>query len=115
MSVENIGTWLGFLEAIPTPQSPTDGSPVPELPSHHMNTIFGLYAQRIRDDVFNFLVVTLPEILDIHGVSAADDKADKSGRDILLQIFSRVPFEMFKAAVESPTFAIGIVQTLSVD
>jgi len=41
-------------------------------------------------------------------VSPADPSAPPSGgREALLQVYSRVPFDMFKAAVESPQFQIG--------
>lgn len=100
MSVETIGDWVDFIDALP---SSTDGSTTPDLPS---TSIFGQYAQRLRDDVFHFLVVTLPEVLDVQR-TPQESSSGPSGRDILLQIFSRVPFEMFKSAVESPTFMIG--------
>jgi hypothetical protein len=100
MSVETIGTWLEFVDTIP-PQ--TDGTVTPELPSA---SIFGQYAQTLRDDVFHFLVVTLPEVLEVQRPHQ-DPSSGPSGRDVLLQIYSRVPFEMFKSAVESPTFIIG--------
>ena len=100
MSVETIGGWLEFVDTIP-PQ--TDGTVTPELPS---TSIFGQYAQTLRDDVFHFLVVTLPEVLEVQRPHQ-DPSSGPSGRDVLLRIYSRVPFEMFKSAVESPTFLIG--------
>jgi hypothetical protein len=100
MSVETIGGWLEFVDTIP-PQ--TDGTVTPELPS---TSIFGQYAQTLRDDVFHFLVVTLPEVLEVQRPHQ-DPSSGPSGRDVLLRIYSRVPFEMFKSAVESPTFIIG--------
>jgi len=111
LSVENIGSWLDFLDTMPRqpPSSPSSSeAPLKVSP----NTVFGPFAQRLQDDVFHFLVVTLPEILDIHNPEAAHPELSgttpgKTGREILLQIFSRVPFEIFKAAVESPTFHIG--------
>lgn len=100
MSVETIGGWLEFVDTMP-PQ--TDGTITPELPS---TSIFGQYAQTLRDDVFHFLVVTLPEVLEVQRPHQ-EPSSGPSGRDVLLQIYSRVPFEMFKSAVESPTFVIG--------
>ncbi|KAF4576447.1 hypothetical protein EYR36_004424 [Pleurotus pulmonarius] len=103
LSVDNIGHWIEFIGSLPPP---SDGSTTPEpLPT----TIFGAYADRLREDVFHFLVVTLPEILDVRGTSTPQTQQPQgpSGREVLLQIFSRVPFEIFKAAVESPTFQIG--------
>lgn len=119
ISIENIGEWLEFVEAIP-PSS--DGSSTPIEP-HQMQpqpsrtAVFGPYAQRLRDDVFHFLVVRLPSILNVNGLSTpATPQADASapsdaGRDTLLQIYARVPFDLFKAAVESPTFQIGMSHT----
>ncbi|TFK72180.1 hypothetical protein BDN72DRAFT_836572 [Pluteus cervinus] len=100
ISVESIGSWLEFIDVIPSVGE--DGTPS-EVPPP---TVFGTYVQRLRDDVFHFLVVTLPGVLDMHG-SQEDVANGPSGRDILLQVFSLVPFEMFKAAIESPTFQIG--------
>lgn len=95
---------MEFVDTIPMS---SDGSSIPDLPR---TSVFGLYAQRLRDDVFHFLVVSLPQILQIEaqGDPAQTQPHEPNGRDVLLQIFSRVPFEMFKAAVESPTFPIGM-------
>jgi hypothetical protein len=92
ISVDTIGSWLEFLETIPSPASPVDGSSPPHVSIPQRHTVFGVYAQRIRDDVFHFLVVTLPQVLDVQG--SLENTSDTSGRDILLQIFSRVPFEV---------------------
>ncbi|KAJ7343628.1 hypothetical protein DFH08DRAFT_873250 [Mycena albidolilacea] len=102
ISVDTIGEWLSFIDTIPPP---SDGTTTPDLTQ---TSIFGPYGQRLRDDVFNFLVVTLPQSLDIHPDSS---KAGGNGRDMLLQIFSRVPFDLFKTAMESPAFEIGSDQT----
>ncbi|KAJ7046631.1 hypothetical protein C8F04DRAFT_1023308 [Mycena alexandri] len=98
MRVDTIGDWLQFIDTIP---SPSDGASAAELTQ---TSIFGSYGQRLREDVLNFLVVTLPQSLDIQ-----PDSSSKSGpgRDMLLQIFSRVPFDLFKTVMESPTFEIG--------
>jgi len=98
MSIDTIGAWLEFVDSIP---SPSDGSSTPDIAS---TSVFGQYAQRLKDDVFHFLVVTLPEVLE---VQRGGLDPSSGGRDVLLQIFSRVPFEMFKTAIESPIFAIG--------
>ncbi|KAG7452684.1 uncharacterized protein BT62DRAFT_998704 [Guyanagaster necrorhizus] len=106
INVSTIGSWLEFVDTLP-PSSP-DGSSTPDIPPV---TVFGHFAQRIRDDVFHFLVVTLPEVLEVQttpdSVPPTPSGSGPSGREVLLQVFSRVPFEMFKAAVESPTFNIG--------
>lgn len=98
ISVDTIDEWLQFIDTIPPP---SDGTSTPDLTQ---TSIFGPYGQRLRDDVFNFLVVTLPQTLDIQPESS---QSGVNGRDMLLQIFSRVPFDLFKTAVESPTFEIG--------
>jgi len=100
ISVETIDEWLKFTDTIP---SSTDGSLTPEL---SLTSVFGHYAQRLRDDVFQFLVVTLPNLLEVNS-SESDPSRDHTGRDTLLRIFSLVPFDMFKSAVESRAFEIG--------
>lgn len=102
LSVETIGSWLQFLESIPA--SSNDGS---ATPSEAQPTIFGHYGQKLRDDVFHFLVVTLPEVLEVRQPQPAADASGSTGRDVLLQVYAQVPFELFKTAVESPTFNIG--------
>jgi hypothetical protein len=69
--------------------------------------------------VLEYLVVTLPAALNILQRGPANGTVSPSpephspssqhgsGRDTLLDIFSRVPFDLFKAAVESPAFQIG--------
>ena len=103
ISLETITEWLGFIDSIPL--SP-DGSLTPQTP---LTCVFGDYARRLREDVFHFLVVTLPSTLDIYSSAGSESGSPQghSGRDTLLQIFALVPFDMFKAAVESPTFQIG--------
>ncbi|KAF8352308.1 hypothetical protein F5887DRAFT_1172004 [Amanita rubescens] len=77
-----IGEWLNFAESIP----PTaDGTATP--------------------DAVNLIVVMLPDTLEIH--KPPHEQTGQTGRDLLLQIYARAPFELFKAAVESPTFQIG--------
>lgn len=105
LSVETIGAWLDFIDAIPPP--PSNGSASPEA----VPTVFGHFAQRLREDVFHFLVVTLPEVLEVRQPPQPDAVAGSTGRDVLLQVYAQVPFEMFKTAVESPTFNIGSDQS----
>ncbi|KAF5324501.1 hypothetical protein D9611_004286 [Ephemerocybe angulata] len=104
LSVDTIGAWLKFVEAIP--HQPANGS---VTPSEVIPTVFGHYAQRLRDDVFHFLVVTLPEVLEVrqNPQPQPDATSGETGRDVLLQVYAQVPFDMFKSAVESPTFNIG--------
>ncbi|EEB89098.1 hypothetical protein MPER_12847, partial [Moniliophthora perniciosa FA553] len=102
ISVDTIDSWLEFTESL----SSSNGENTPDVSRAR---IFGPYAQRLRDDIFHFLVVTLPEVLEIsspHGPAQGT-----SNREVLLQIFSRVPFDMFKEAAESPSFQIGSDQS----
>lgn len=96
ISVGTISGWVEFIDSLPSPAEGA-GSDLPK-------TIFGLYAQRLKDDVLSFLVDTLPESLEVHETQT--ETSGVQGRDVLLQIYSRVPFEMFKTAVESPSFRV---------
>ncbi|KAF9264746.1 hypothetical protein L218DRAFT_957947 [Marasmius fiardii PR-910] len=101
ISVDTIETWLEFTESFTSSNGDSsDVSPV---------RIFGHYAQRLRDDIFHFLVVTLPEVLEVSLDGNSPQKPDR--REVLLQIYSKVPFELFKEAVESPKFQIGSDQS----
>ena len=116
ISIENIGEWLEFVEAVP---ASSDGSSTPIEP-HQMQqpsrtAVFGPYAQRLREDVLSFLVTRLPSILNVGGMStpvtpqpdANGGAPSDAGRDTLLQIYARVPFDLFKAAVENRDFPLG--------
>lgn len=118
ISLENISEWLEFVDAIP---SPSDGSSTPvephQLPSPR-TAVFGPYAERLRDDILNFLVVVLPRSLNVNSVSSpatpqSESQPSDAGRDTLLQVFARVPFDLFKTAIESPLFDIGGVLLFS--
>lgn len=103
LNVDTVVEWLKFVDFPPTSSdglSPTD---------MHSTSVFGIYAQRLRDDIFNYLVVTLPNFLEVQSASTSESGSPHGmgGRDTLLRIFSLVPFDMFKTAVESPTFQIG--------
>ena len=102
ITVETIGGWVDFIDTIP---SSTNGLTTPDLPK---TTIFGFYAHRLKEDVYHFLVDTLPEILEVQHTPSEASSSGQNGRDVLLQIYSRVPFEMFKTAVESPNFRPGV-------
>jgi hypothetical protein len=103
MNVDSIAEWLKFVDS---PATSSDGMSPADM---HSTSVFGIYAQRLRDDIFNYLVVTLPNALEVHSASPAEPglSQDTSDRDTLLRVFSLVPFDMFKTAVESPTFQIG--------
>lgn len=98
--------WLEFVDS--TRGAGGDGASTPDLPT---TSVFGVYAQRLRDEVFHYLVVMLPEVLEVQNPSQ-DSPSGRTGRDALLQVYSQVPFEMFKSAVESPTFQIGVYNFL---
>jgi len=116
-----INEWLEFVESVSYTQPQNDSaSPSVNVQSITSTTsVFGPYAPRLRHDVLEYLVVTLPAALNIHqrdpangNVSPSPDSPSPSsqygpGRNTLLDIFSRVPFDLFKTAVESPTFQIG--------
>lgn len=119
ITLDTIAPWLEFVNAltglpgggsasssgVSTPVSPGPPPPPPM-------SVFGLYAERMREDVFDFLVVQLPSMLGVSAPppgtpAAAPPPESAGGRDTLLQIFARTPFELFKSAVESPAFQIG--------
>ncbi|TDL27582.1 hypothetical protein BD410DRAFT_782706 [Rickenella mellea] len=110
ITVDTINEWIDFVDSL----TPTDGTATPsELPR---TTIFGPYAARLRNDLFHFLIVTLPTVLAAHSPPELNGASHGSGppvttggpgRETLLQIFSRVPFDLFKSAIESPSFQIG--------
>lgn len=84
ISVETLPLWLDFASSLP------DDNNTP--------SVFGTYAQRLKDVVFEYLVVSLPS---------------EASRDTLLEVYALVPFEMFKAAVESASFQIGTFSFVS--
>ena len=116
-----INDWLEFVESVShTPSQNGFASPPVNVQSITSTvSVFGPYAQRLRHDVLEYLVVTLPAALNVHQRDPANGTVSpspespspssqhSSGRETLLDIFSRVPFELFKAAVESPTFQFG--------
>jgi len=113
ITVSTIDEWLDFIDNVPL-HSSSNGTATPDRSVQTPTSVYGFYAQRLRDDVFEFLVVTLPVLLNVYqapsvngAVSPSVESAPSSGRETLLQIFSRVPFDLFKAAIESATFQIG--------
>ena len=127
MTLENIQNWLEFLSTIPfpsAPSSPRSASPLqtpiengvhqtqalqngysqwsgfPQQPPSPPppSAIFGPYAERLRSEVFHFLVATLPDQLTATGSNPSE---------VLVNVYSHLPFDYFKAAVESPDFPIG--------
>ncbi|KAL1947428.1 hypothetical protein VTO73DRAFT_14389 [Trametes versicolor] len=117
ISLDTLPSWLDLFDTVP---AASDGSSTPTVdqPPHPRTAIFGPYAPRLREDIFNFLVVTLPNLVNYGGQATpttplpegASQHAD-AGRETLIQVYSRVPFDLFKAAVESPTFQLGSVHS----
>ena len=117
----SVHEWLEFVESVScTPPQSGSASPQVNVQSITSTTsVFGPYAQRLRDDVLEYLVVTLPAALNIPQRGPANGTVSPSpeshspssqhgsGRDALLDVFSRVPFDLFKTAMESPAFQIG--------
>lgn len=101
MNINNIAEWLKFVDSGP---SSSIGLSPADIPS---TSVFGQYAQRLKDDIFSYLVVTLPHTLGIQSTSPVEPGSSQS-RDTLLQVFALVPFDFFKSAVESPAFLIGV-------
>ncbi|KAI0303489.1 hypothetical protein B0F90DRAFT_1378437 [Multifurca ochricompacta] len=112
INLSTIASWLAFVDA--TPHSDDTASPGPSpIPT----SAFGSYTLRLRESVLHFLMIILPAELDLCRDSLASSRSNSaspspasSGRDTLLQIFSQVPFDAFKAIVESPAFQIGSEQ-----
>ncbi|KAI0806971.1 hypothetical protein C8Q74DRAFT_1188230 [Fomes fomentarius] len=111
ITLDTLPTWLEFVELFP---APSDGSATPVVEQNMRTAVYGPYAQRLRDDVFHFLIVTLPNLVNLgekatpttplpEGASQHSD----AGRETLVQVFARVPFDLFKAAIESPAFQLG--------
>ncbi|KAH8117517.1 hypothetical protein DFH11DRAFT_1724507 [Phellopilus nigrolimitatus] len=94
ITVETINEWVDFVDGLPF----NDGTATPS--EEQRQTVFDAYAPQLRSDVFDFMCCTLPNMLDVHS-------ATSNGRETLLGIFSRVPFDLFKNAIESPMFQIG--------
>jgi hypothetical protein len=102
ISVDTIGSWIELVDSL----SPSgDGSSTPDVPKP---SIFGFYGERLRDDLYHFLVESLPDILGVRQPPTSTEAGNETnGREVLLDIYSRLPFDLFKTAVESPTFRIG--------
>jgi hypothetical protein len=118
ISPETVHQWLDFVavaagvgsangsqpgSGVSTPITPTGNAPPPPPPP----SVFGIYAERLREDVFSFLVSTLPVQLGVTPTPTSQLPGGEAGKQALLDIFVRMPFELFKMAVESPDFRIG--------
>lgn len=103
ISLETIDDWLRFVETLPQP--PEEGGPA-DVPA----SIFGPYAAQLRGDILQFLVTTLPRNLQaFQTIDGATHTLNgrSAGFDALLHVYTRVPFDMFKQAVESPELPVG--------
>ena len=115
INLDTLSSWLDFVDSVSPASSDGTSTPIVEHHQPMRMAVLGPYAHRLRDDVFNFLVVTLPSLVNF-GTPAtpatpttpngAGSESDP-GRETLVQVFSSVPFDLFKAAVESPTFNLG--------
>ncbi|KAG9019599.1 hypothetical protein FRB90_000063 [Tulasnella sp. 427] len=115
---ETINEWIQFLDVPPSPSpsnpstpigmSPVATSPItPSLELFGPTAILGPYARRLCDDLLTFITATLPKTLQ--AFPAKPSTADsESGHDALLRIYSTLPFHIFKLAVESSNFPVGI-------
>lgn len=124
ITFETLTDWFQFLDAPPlsspsNPSTPVGMSPVtasPSTPALELGgptTVLGPYAQRLRDDILVFVVSTLPQTLQAfpsYSQNPAKPPAagTESGYDTLLRIYSTLPYHVFKHAVESPSFPVGI-------
>ncbi|EJD52895.1 hypothetical protein AURDEDRAFT_180507 [Auricularia subglabra TFB-10046 SS5] len=104
ISVDTIMDWLDFLDSLPAADAQNGPDP---------QTVFGPYAKQLREDVLNFLTVSLPLSLnaftpgELSPVSpSANAAADSSGQETLLHVYCRLPFDLFKRALESPQFPV---------
>ena len=109
--VDSIEDWLKWVDdhsspfrshspsssAVSTPRSPSPQS-AQEVP---VASIYGPYAQMLRDDVLEFLTVSLPSILL---ADSETSKTEMSGdaTEALLRVFSRVPFDSQSTPTQTP-------------
>lgn len=85
ITVDSINEWIEFVDSL----SPSEGTATPSEAQHQQPSILGHYSVQLREDVFNFLVGQLPNILDVYSSTG-------TGRDTLLGIFSRLGMEYEK-------------------
>lgn len=105
LSPDTILDWLNFLESIPATDA--QGHPDP-------STVFGPYAKQLRQDILNFLTVSLPLTLsafppgELSPISPSGITTNDStpGQEDLLRVYARLPFDLFKRALESPQFPL---------
>jgi hypothetical protein len=98
ISPSTIVDWVNFVESMP-PGPPPDATPA--YPQGQ-TSVFGPYLAQFRELVYSYLIVTLPNV--VQAFIAAEES---SGWDELLSIYSQLPFDTLKQAVESPVFPAG--------
>lgn len=98
ISPSTIVDWVNFVESMP-PGPPPDATPA--YPQGQ-TSVFGPYLEQFRDLVYGYLIVTLPNVLQ-----AFTAGEQGSGCDELLSVYSQLPFDTLKQAVESPAFPAG--------
>ncbi|KZT44112.1 hypothetical protein SISSUDRAFT_334510 [Sistotremastrum suecicum HHB10207 ss-3] len=105
ISAETIDDWIQFADKRAHLAS-TQGEIIPNS--------FDDYANRLRAHVMQFIIVDLPSHLHAFsgeasspGATGANGSMPADGMEILLNVYSRIPFDIFKAAVESPALAVG--------
>lgn len=125
ISLDNIPEWIAFLSpSPPTPSVPsTPLSSVPSTPLLESRSfvpggplaVLGSYASRLYEDVLNFLTATLPLTLQAFAIRPpatlpqdGTNPPAESGYDQLLRVYTMLPFEIFKAAVESSVLPVGV-------
>lgn len=93
ITLDTIQDWVEFVSTL---SGNSDGTQSP-LNEVQRPTVLGPYATRLRADVLDFLITDLPKVCG----------NTPEGRRSMLNVFARVPFELFKATLESPAFLIG--------
>lgn len=98
ISASTIVDWVNFVESMPPPNPPDATPTYPQ----GQTSVFGPYLAQFRDLVYTYLIVTLPNVLQ-----AFTPVEDGSGWDELLAIYTQLPFETLKQAIESTAFPAG--------
>ncbi|KEP55582.1 BTB/POZ domain protein [Rhizoctonia solani 123E] len=102
ISANTIVDWVNFVESMPPPPA-SDATPT-NYPQGQ-TSVFGPYLTQFRDLVYGCLIVTLPNVL--HAFTVPEDG---NGWDELLAIYTPLPFDTLKQALESPAFPAGTDQ-----
>ncbi|CAE6515580.1 unnamed protein product [Rhizoctonia solani] len=98
ISASTIVDWVNFVESMPPPP-PSDATPT--YPQGQ-TSVFGPYLNQFRELVYSYLIVTLPNVLHAFVAPEGGD-----GWDELLGIYSQLPFDTLKQAIEAPAFPAG--------